>query len=213
MPRKFFLTALLMGSAVSVFYVLLIRLSYLPSPLELPAVLCLNDCSEQRWHTVAPEARSNISLSTIDKSKTSILVEKSKYRLTLYYDKKPVKSYPVVFGNNPVDDKSSEGDRRTPEGIFRIRDLYDHPDWSKFLWLDYPTPQSWRKHLSAKLNGQISLFSTVGSEIGIHGLPQGKDAMIDQRKNWTWGCVSLKNQDVEEIYRVVQVGTIVEIVP
>ncbi|MBE9009411.1 L,D-transpeptidase [Pseudanabaenaceae cyanobacterium LEGE 13415] len=213
MARKLILTVLLMGSTVSVFYVLLMRLSYLPSPIDLPAVLCLQNCSEQRWHTVAPEQRSNISLSTIDKSKTSILVEKSKYRLTVYYDKKPVKSYPVVFGNNPVDDKSSEGDRRTPEGIFQIRDLYEHPDWSKFFWLDYPTPQSWRKHLSAKLKGQIGWFSTVGSEIGIHGLPQGQDAMIDQRKNWTWGCVSLKNQDVEEIYRIVQVGTIVEIVP
>lgn len=49
--------------------------------------------------------------------------------------------------------------------------------------------------------------------MGIHGVPKGTDRIIDDRNNWTWGCPSLKNQDVNEIYEVVQVGTLVEILP
>jgi hypothetical protein len=43
------------------------------------------------------------------------------------------------------------------------------------------------------------------------GVPQGRDEMIDARQNWTWGCPSLKNQDVDELYKLVKTGTLVEI--
>jgi len=31
--------------------------------------------------------------------------------------------------------------------------------------------------------------------------------------DWTWGCVALENEDIEELYRVVPVGTPVTIKP
>jgi len=34
---------------------------------------------------------------------------------------------------------------------------------------------------------------------------------VDKYKNWTNGCISLKNEDVEEIYNYVPVGTRVTI--
>lgn len=37
--------------------------------------------------------------------------------------------------------------------------------------------------------------------------------IIDKRQNWTLGCPSLKNKDVDELYEVVQRGTVVEILP
>jgi murein L,D-transpeptidase YafK len=142
-----------------------------------------------------------------------ILIQKSQSRLIIYYQNKPIKSYPVVFGSSPIGDKLREGDMKTPEGIFKIRDLYPHPQWSKFIWLDYPNRQSWQKHLQAKQQGIIPLSASIGSAIGIHGVNQNSDYLIDEKNNWTWGCISLKNQDIEEIYSVVKVGTIVKIVP
>ena len=150
--------------------------------------------------------------TAINSSQTSILIEKSKYRLTLYYNQQSIKSYPVVFGD-PVGDKLREGDRKTPEGIFKLRDLYPHPEWSKFLWIDYPNATSRQKHCQARSQGTIPPNVGIGGEVGIHGVPAGRDAWIDQRVNWTLGCPALKNQDVDEIYAVVQVGTTVEIVP
>lgn len=148
----------------------------------------------------------------IDKTKTSVLIEKSKYRLTVFYDMKPIKSYPVVFGGNPVDDKLREGDCCTPEGTFKIRDSYPHQAWSKFLWINYPTDESWEKHKKAKQEDRISSDDSIGGEIGIHGVPEDKDYLIDEKSNWTLGCISLKNRDIDELYRIVRKGTSVEIV-
>lgn len=89
-------------------------------------------------------------------------------------------------------------------------DLYPHPGWSKFLWLDYPNKYSWRKHFQAKLAGKINWNDSIGSEIGIHGTPS--DNLIEKKENWTLGCISLKNKDVDELYQVVQAGTEVEII-
>lgn len=170
-------------------------------------------------HPSPPESLLNYDrplsevIGAIDKSKVSILIEKSQYRLTVYYDKAPVKSYPVVFGGNPVGDQLREGDRRTPEGIFKIRDLYPHYSWSKFIWIDYPNQESWRKHREAKGQGKIDKGDRIGGEIGIHGVPYNGDYLIYRGNNWTLGCISLKNKDVDEIYEVLQKNTLVEIIP
>ncbi len=146
-----------------------------------------------------------------NRNNISILIEKSQYRLTVYYSQQPVKSYGVVFGN-PNGDKQREGDRKTPEGILKIQDKYPHDRWSKFLWLDYPNAQSECKHQRAKQTGEIPSLSTIGGEVGIHGVPIGQDILVTDRQNWTWGCPSLKTTDINELYDVVQVGTVVEIV-
>lgn len=153
---------------------------------------------------------SQLLPQNFDRQKISVLIEKSQYRLTLHYNQKPIKSYPVVFGR-AQGDKQREGDLKTPEGILRIQDKYPHPNWSKFLWLDYPTAQSQCKHDRAKQQRKISPTSTVGSEVGIHGVPQNGDWMIKGQKNWTLGCPALTTQAINELYEVVEKGTIVEI--
>ena len=216
--------SLLFLAASSVFYWKLVRLGYaVPIPYILD-VFCLNNCPTDDLNILHTQLPPDNLLNydkpltqvlgapdKLDKTRISILVEKSKYRLTLYDNKKPVKSYPVVFGGNPTGDKFKAGDSRTPEGIFRIKDMYPHETWSKFLWLDYPTKQSWRKHIKAKQNGTIGWGDSVGSEVGIHGVPANSDNLIKSRSNWTLGCVSLENKDVEELYQFLQKGTAVEI--
>jgi murein L,D-transpeptidase YafK len=213
------LLLLISGSSL---YLLLVRLGFIAPLTELPQVLCIENCQpNQNFHTPLAgnqllnydQSLEQLISKTNNKNKISVLIEKSKHRLTLYYDQKPVKSYPVVFGANSLGDKYGEGDTRTPEGILRIRDLYPHPQWSKFIWLDYPNVQSWRKHFQAKVDGKVAWQIPIGGEVGIHGVPAGTDKMIDDRYNWTLGCPSLKNKDVNELYQWVAKGTIVEILP
>ena len=150
-------------------------------------------------------------IENINKDSISILIEKSEYKLTVLYNNEKIKSYPVVFGSNPIDDKLRQGDSCTPEGFFKVRALYPHKSWSKFIWIDYPTEDSWEKHNSAKSSGLISENSSIGGEIGIHGVPKDYDNMIDEKYNWTLGCISLKNTDINEIYNIIKVGTKIEI--
>lgn len=200
----------------TVFYVLLNRMGI---PLsELPSLLCLSSCtSEPAVHQFANRGLLNYDRSLVEimgenPEGVSILVEKSKYRLTVFHKLQPIKSYPIVLGGNPIGDKLAEGDKKTPEGIYRVRSLYPHPSWSKFIWLDYPNSQSWREHRRAKLAGKLNWDSSIGGEIGIHGVPEGSDDLIDNRSNWTLGCISLKNRDVDEIYQFIGNETVVEIV-
>lgn len=161
---------------------------------------------------------SNLALDSLlnsnsDRSLITLLIEKSQRRLTIYYQNQPIKSYPVVLGGNPVGNKLREGDGKTPEGLFGIRDLYPHPQWSKFIWIDYPTQESWENHINAKKQGAIPASATIGGEIGIHGVPKGRDYLVSKGQDWTLGCISLTNRDVDEIYPWLQIGTRVEIVP
>lgn len=175
---------------------------------------CVVNCANKKADELLNKDRlisSLIDLKKLDKKAISLVVEKSKYRLTVYYQKKPIKAYAIALGANPKDDKLRQGDKRTPEGKFRVRDLYYHSEWSKFIWLDYPTADSWRKFAQAKARGEIGAKDSIGGEIGIHGVEKGQDWLIDRKINWTLGCVSLKNKDVDEIYPLLQKGTAIEI--
>ncbi|MCD4796582.1 MAG: L,D-transpeptidase [Candidatus Cloacimonetes bacterium] len=151
----------------------------------------------------------NISdlIENLNKDSIQIIIEKSKYKLSIQYYRKIIKSYPVVFGSNPIDDKLRQGDSCTPEGEFKIRDRYPHHSWSKFLWIDYPTDDSWSKHKEAKSQNKIPQNANIGGDLGIHGVPKGMDYLIDSKENWTLGCISLKNKDINEIYSITKIGT------
>lgn len=143
----------------------------------------------------------------------SIIVDKSDYSLSVYDDKGWYATYPVVFGNNSLADKKMEGDKNTPEGSFRIVGKKVHDKWYRFLMLDYPTKESWDKFKRRKANGEIPASASIGGGVGIHGTWPHEDFVIDRYKNWTMGCVSMKNSDVLDLYTYAGVGTSVTIKP
>ena len=140
-----------------------------------------------------------------------IVIDKSDYVLKVYDEKGWFASYPVVFGNKSLADKKFQGDRNTPEGNFRITEKRRHEKWHSFLLLDYPNKESWEKFNHRKSKGIIPANSNIGGEIGIHGTLPHFNGVVDAYTNWTEGCISLKNYDLEELYRIVTVGTIVKI--
>ena len=64
----------------------------------------------------------------LDKSDIQVEISKSEYTLYVKHKQEILKSYPVVLGPDPVNDKLMEGDGCTPEGRFRIRDKYPHAE-------------------------------------------------------------------------------------
>lgn len=150
---------------------------------------------------------------SIPKNELKILIDKSAYTLSVYHKQENLITYPCVFGFNSVDDKHQEGDGCTPEGTFGIRSKYAHSSWSYFIWIDYPNKESWRRFNERKAKGEIGKDARIGGEIGIHGVPEGMDDMIDERTNWTLGCISLKTAHITDLYKSIGDGTKIEIVP
>ena len=148
-----------------------------------------------------------INPDTLNKDSLLLIVNKSKYNVELYYGKKMIRAYRAVFGPKPLENKSYEGDRCTPEGAFRIRSKNPKSQYNKFMLLDYPNDSSYARFNSLKANGKISPTARIGGSVGIHGIWKGGDDMIDLGVGWTDGCIALTNKDIDELYTFLNVGT------
>ena len=141
-------------------------------------------------------------------------VDKSARRMHVLAGDRLLKSYRCVLGEHPEGDKRMQGDRRTPEGSYTFRDKYPHKDWHKFIWIDYPNEESWRRFRERTASGEIDADADIGGEVGIHGVPEGMDLWISLGTDWTWGCIALRNSDIDEIYPFVVPGrTVINIDP
>ena len=153
-----------------------------------------------------------IGRKSLDRKLVRLKLEKSKFVLTVLYGGRPLKSYPVVLGADPVHNKLCEGDGCTPEGDFKIVQIRSPHKWSRFLLLSYPTAASRTRFLAARRAGRLTARAAIGGMIGIHGVPRGYDSAIDAHQNWTAGCIALKTRDIIEIAGVCTRGTPVKIV-
>lgn len=156
-------------------------------------------------------ATKRTSFKTMPVAPVQIVIDKSSYELYVYDKLGWFATYPVVFGNNSLADKKMEGDRNTPEGSFKIASKRVHEKWDRYLGLNYPTQESLAKFNQRKQRGEVPRNASPGGAIGIHGTWPNEDYVIDRYKNWTNGCISLKNEDVEDLYSYVPVGTPVTI--
>lgn len=156
-------------------------------------------------------ATKRSSFKTMPVAPVRIVVDKSNYELYVYDKLGWFATYPVVFGNSSLEDKKMEGDRNTPEGSFKISNKRVHEKWDRYMGLDYPTKESLAKFNERKRRGEIPANASPGGGVGIHGTWPNDDFVVDRYKNWTNGCISLKNEDVEDLYSYVPIGTPVSI--
>ena len=136
-----------------------------------------------------------------------IVVVKSNYELQIFDKDGWYATYPAVFGSKSLDDKMTMGDRKTPEGTFHILSKRPHEKWNKIMDLDYPTAEDLTKFNERKAEGVIPKDAKIGNGIAIHGTWPHDDHAVDAYQMWTNGCVSLKNEDMDEVYRITPVGT------
>ena len=138
---------------------------------------------------------------------TRILIVKSERSLTLMTDDAPLRSYRIALGGRPEGHKLWEGDLRTPEGEYRI-DLRN-PDSRYYRSLRISYPSSTDRAYAQMLG------IPPGGDIFIHGLGPEKRWMGDAHAffNWTEGCVAVTDEEMDEIWSLVQLGTPVDIRP
>jgi murein L,D-transpeptidase YafK len=148
----------------------------------------------------------------------SLLIEKGARRLTLLEGGRVIRTFPVGLGAAPAEDKIREGDHRTPEGRFYVCSRNAASAFHLFLGVSYPdeaaAERGLRAHLIApaqaraiheaqKRRGLPPQGTKLGGLVGIHGGGSGGD--------WTWGCIALENEGIEELWVSCPIGTPIEI--
>lgn len=136
-----------------------------------------------------------------------IFIAKAARKLNLYRGDRLLKTYRIALGRQPVGPKRCQGDRRTPEGRYRIVGRNGGSHYHRSLRVSYPNAEDWR---AARKSG-----CNPGGDIMIHGLPNGYGWLgrLHARSDWTLGCIAVTNEEIEEIWVLVPDGTPVEIMP
>ncbi|MEO6491170.1 MAG: L,D-transpeptidase family protein [Ferruginibacter sp.] len=141
-----------------------------------------------------------------DENPYYIIVDKSDYELKVYDDEGWYATYPIVFGSKDLSDKMKEGDKRTPEGKFKIIIKKIHPKWGPELLLDYPNDISYRRFAERKAKGLIPKTARIGNGIAIHATRPEEEWTIDNFYNWTDGCVSVKYTEMKDLCFQIRLG-------
>ncbi len=140
-----------------------------------------------------------------------IIVDKSEYELYVYDDEGWYATYPIVFGSKDLSDKMREGDKRTPDGNFKVIIKKYHEKWGPELLLDYPNDISVQKFKERKAKGLVPKNAKIGNGIAIHATRPQEEWTVDNFYNWTDGCVSVKYTEMKDLYSYIPVGTPVTI--
>jgi murein L,D-transpeptidase YafK len=136
-----------------------------------------------------------------------VRVDKSERTLYLLSGKNVVAHFPVVLGGAPVGPKQREGDKRTPEGRYVLDLKKQDSAFFRAIHISYPNAGDLSR---AKQQGV-----DPGSAIMIHGQTNGLGwlSFLSQRLDWTNGCIALSNEDMQQVWNLVQVPTPIEITP
>ncbi len=142
-----------------------------------------------------------------DSSAVVIIVDKLAHVLQVYHKGQLLREFPVELGSNWLGHKRVRGDRATPEGQYFITKKVEsgRSKYHKALAINYPNQTDLEEFEAAQQRGEISRFAQIGGLIEIHG-DGGKGV------NWTEGCIALRNDDMDRLFSLVQVGTPVTIV-
>jgi murein L,D-transpeptidase YafK len=134
-----------------------------------------------------------------------IVIVKSTRTMTLLNGDKVLKTYKVALGTAPVGPKRVEGDHKTPEGNYVIDARNAQSRFHLSLHISYPN--------AADQQRARKLGARPGGAIMIHGLPSAFAYLgaLHRETDWTDGCIAVTNEEIEEIWKLVAVGTRVEI--
>ncbi len=150
---------------------------------------------------------SIVAASACAQDVDAVVVFKAERKLQLLQNSKVVREYRISLGGNPVGHKEREGDQKTPEGIYVLDYKKSNSSFFRAIHVSYPNDVDRAK---AEAGGY-----SPGGLIMIHGQKNGFGWLgwIAQRFDWTDGCIGLRNEEMSEVWDLVNVGTPIDIRP
>lgn len=163
---------------------------------------------------------SDCGISNATMENLYVVIRKKERKLEVFYSLELTKSYKIALGCTPWGAKEIEGDGKTPEGIFYVFAKNPESKFTVSLGISYPGLDDAKRGICDKLvsreeydeilkaNAEKRMppqKTRLGGEIYIHGGGTESD--------WTDGCIALKNEEMQELFDAIPLGTQIEIVP
>ena len=133
---------------------------------------------------------------------TYVVVDKTARKMMLLHHDRVLEQYDIQLGFAPIGHKEIEGDGRTPEGYYKIDRRNPNSKFHLSVGISYPNDYDRMR--------ATELGKSPGGDIFIHGQ---KDPRKVLRNDWTWGCISVRNEEIEDVYAMVRDGTPILINP
>ena len=157
-----------------------------------------------------------------------LVVDRQNYTLGIYEESVLIKNYRVSFGKSVHTPKSRAGDKATPVGVYKICKIDTVNKYHKFFQINYPNLEdatnalrkgwiSQKEFNDIKFQyyyeGCTRFNNILGGNIGIHGIGE-LDYVFKNLPfvfNWTNGSIAMSNENIDELYSVIKLGTEVDI--
>lgn len=168
---------------------------------------------------VAAAQRSTSVDALADARVDRLVVDKSDERMWAYSGDTLVAEFQVAVGAGGLGEKRWEGDRRTPEGEYRIDERHRSESFHRFLHVSYPNAEDRARYQQLVREERVPLGARgrpvgIGSAVGIHGTGDGFfSRLFGQQLGATLGCIMVSNQEAEALYRAVVPGARITIRP
>ena len=130
------------------------------------------------------------------------VVKEGSRRMHLLNNDTVLRSYDIHLGFAPIGHMEFEGDGKTPEGLYRIDRRNPDSQFHLSLGISYPNTSDVAK--------ARAMNKSPGGDIFIHGQ---KNRFKSDSEDWTWGCISVTNDEIEEIYAMVANDTLIVLNP
>ena len=136
---------------------------------------------------------------------TQVVVNKGQRRMYLLNNQTVLKSYDIGLGNEPIGTKRFEGDGKTPEGMYFIDRFNPRSQYHLSVGVSYPNvnDEAYANFMGRK----------PGGDIFIHGRGPEGNAKAPKNRDWTAGCIAVKDEEIEDIYAMLRPGTPIMIYP
>jgi murein L,D-transpeptidase YafK len=134
-----------------------------------------------------------------------IVVGKASHAMKLLDHGRVIRTYSISLGEPGPNER--KGDGRTPEGRYVIDSRNASSKFHRALHVSYPNAADRARARRVGVD--------PGGDIMIHGLPNGWGTVgkLHLARDWTKGCIAVTDEEIEEIWKLVPNGTVVEIRP
>ena len=136
-----------------------------------------------------------------------MVVVKSKRVVVLFNEEGDVLSRHRISLGSPIGTKLKQGDKKTPEGTYSIRDIRGDKKYYKEILISYPNAEDRQRSRDLGFNPGSGI--TFHAQVPWNWNGSGDDYTL--ANDWTEGCMALTNHGMDTVLSMIDKNTVVEI--